>query len=49
MTDRDRDCTCRVTGNNGDPDQYIKLDKYCPVHGIDPDYAREDAHDRSFN
>jgi hypothetical protein len=45
----DRDCTCRVVGVNGDPDQYIRLDKYCPVHGIDPDHAREDRRDRAFN
>ena len=34
-------CTCRVIGFNGDPDQYIKLDRNCPEHGEDPDQAYE--------
>jgi hypothetical protein len=46
----DRDCSCTVVGVNGDPDQWIRLDRYCAVHGLDPDDERDrDRDDRSFN
>ncbi len=36
-----RGCTCQWIGANGDPDQHIKRDRDCPLHGIDPDAARD--------
>lgn len=41
-----RGCTCRWVGENNDPDQHIKRDHNCPLHGRDPDAdrdARQDA------
>lgn len=46
VTFRYSECTCRVIGFNGDPDQYIKLDRNCPEHGEDPDQAYENYRDR---
>ncbi len=50
MTDTDDfgqgECTCRRMGLGGnDPDAYWRLDRWCPVHGEDPDYAWEDRRD----
>lgn len=36
-----RGCTCRWVGANGDPDQHIKRDHDCQLHGRDPDAARD--------
>jgi hypothetical protein len=36
------ECTCRRTGLGGnDPDAGWRLDRNCPIHGEDPDAARE--------
>ncbi len=41
------ECTCRYVGLGGnDPDGYVKRDRWCPVHGEDPDRAREDRAER---
>lgn len=34
-------CTCQWIGANGDPDQHIKRDHDCPMHGRDPDAGRD--------
>jgi hypothetical protein len=40
------DCTCRRTGLGGnDPDGGWRLDRWCPVHGEDPDTALERQRD----
>ena len=41
------ECTCRRTGlGPGDPDDGWKLDKWCPVHGLDPDEEYEKMRER---
>lgn len=41
-----RGCTCSWVGANGDPDQHIKRDRDCLLHGRDPDAARDARADR---
>ena len=41
-----RGCTCRWIGEGNDPDQHIKRDEWCPLHGRDPDAARDERMDR---
>ena len=41
------DCTCRYIGLGGnDPDGHYRRDRWCPIHGDDPDSARERQQDR---
>jgi len=41
------ECSCRYIGRGGnDPDAYWRLDKWCPVHGRDPDDARDEMIER---
>ena len=43
------ECTCRYFGLGGnDPDGYVKLDRWCPVHGQDPDDARDAKMERDI-
>jgi hypothetical protein len=38
------ECTCHRTGLGGnDPDAGWRLDRWCPIHGQDPDEARDRA------
>ena len=44
-----RDCTCTYRGLGGnDPDGYVQLNRWCPVHGDDPDRARDERMDREY-
>ena len=47
--EQDRDCTCTYRGLGGnDPDGYVQIDRWCPVHGDDPDRARDERMDREY-
>ena len=39
-------CTCQWIGSGNDPDAHIKRDRNCPIHGFDPDAARDAVMDR---
>lgn len=41
-------CTCHWVGEGNDPDAYLKLDEWCPLHGRDPDHARDERIDRDL-
>lgn len=47
----DEECTCRtpmVHSTDIDPPEYKSIrDKWCPVHGKDPDEAYEEARDEA--
>lgn len=34
-------CTCRWVGEGNDPDAHVRRDEWCPLHGRDPDEARD--------
>lgn len=41
------ECSCRFMGRGGnDPDAYWRIDKWCPIHGIDVDRALEERRER---
>ena len=43
------ECTCRLTGRGGnDPDAGWHIDRWCPVHGLDPDAERERVRDEDW-
>lgn len=41
-------CTCRWNSDPDNGERYITRDRNCPMHGIDPDAARDDAQDRKW-
>ena len=41
-----RGCTCQWVGEGNDPDAHIKRDEWCPLHGRDPDAARDARQER---
>lgn len=44
------ECTCRRTGRGGnDPDAGWKVDKWCPIHGRDPDEEYEKMRERKWD
>ena len=44
------ECTCRYIGLGGnDPDSYYRRDKWCPVHGMDPDQALDEKREREWD
>ena len=44
------ECTCRQTGlGPNDPDAGWRLDKWCPVHGKDPDDALDEMRERQHD
>ena len=43
------ECTCRRTGRGGnDPEAGWRIDRWCPVHGLDPDAERERIRDEDW-
>jgi hypothetical protein len=51
--DRERDCTCTTPvarSTDIDPPEYKSIrDKWCPVHGRDPDAARDEMLERQWD
>jgi hypothetical protein len=47
---REHGCTCRLISQGGnDPDAYVQISEWCPVHGRDPDAALERQRDDEWN
>jgi hypothetical protein len=43
------ECTCRRTGRGvGDPEAGWRVDRWCPIHGLDIDAERERIRDENW-